>query len=251
MGAKYAFLWKVHAILAPKRYLEIGVRKGRSLSCALSSTRAVGIDPSPEIAFPVSHRTTIETMTSEEYFQGTTETDGSDCYDLVLIDGLHLSEQVMYDFIASEKHSCTQSVILIDDVLPPDKASASRERGDTRNWAGDVWKVVPILAEFRPELNVRTIAIPPAGMAVVEGVDPGSSALEAQWEQILSFASGLDYDMELEEVRRRLARPEEVLRGWEPGRTWGRRLVCAMGRAGRWSRLMTWRLLRKTQSLRV
>jgi len=36
-------------------------------------------------------------------------------------------------------------------------------------WTGDVWKIVPALIKFRPDLRVFTIACPPTGLTVVCG----------------------------------------------------------------------------------
>ena len=67
------------------------------------------------------------------------------------IDGMHLFENALQDFINVELWSNEASIIAIDDVFPRSQEEAKRER-ETKKWCGDVWRVLACLAETRPDL---------------------------------------------------------------------------------------------------
>ena len=60
---------------------------------------------------------------------------------LAFIDGMHLFEFALRDFINLERACSRDAVILINDCNPPDSVAAARER-TTSFWTGDVWKLV-------------------------------------------------------------------------------------------------------------
>ena len=52
IGTYYGLLRRVHAVLEPQRYLEIGVHRGHSLALLQPDTHAVGVDPDPMVENP-------------------------------------------------------------------------------------------------------------------------------------------------------------------------------------------------------
>ncbi|HEX7670852.1 MAG TPA: hypothetical protein VF395_14755, partial [Polyangiaceae bacterium] len=44
-------------------------------------------------------------------------------------------------------------------------------------WVGDVWKVLEILLDHRPDLRITVVPTAPSGLVVVRGLDPHSSVL--------------------------------------------------------------------------
>ena len=113
-----AFLDQVHAKLRPETYLEIGIRNGTSL--ALSRARSVAIDPAFHITAEISCDVRLFRTSSDEYFNRAdplAPTDGRP-FDLAFIDGLHLFEFALRDFIHTERHSSAKTLIIFDDVLP-------------------------------------------------------------------------------------------------------------------------------------
>jgi glycosyltransferase involved in cell wall biosynthesis len=169
----------IHRMLRPDRYLEIGIRHGKSLS--LAQCEAVGVDPDPDVKFPLGDRTRVVAATSDGFFS--TVTTGP--FDLIFIDGMHLIEYVLRDFINSEKLASDRSAILIDDVCPNHASQAARSR-HTQVWTGDVWKILPILRKWRPELSLHLVDASPTGLLLVTGLNPRSTVLHESMGEILS-----------------------------------------------------------------
>jgi hypothetical protein len=220
-------LARFHELLRPRIYLEIGIDVGRTLSLAKPPTRVIGVDPaakadaSKRVERAFEAPTTLFALESDAFFEsGVAERalEGR-TVDLAFVDGLHLFEQALRDFLHIERHSGPGSVVLFHDCLPLTAATASRWRM-TGFWTGDVWKVVPILQELRPDLDVFLVPTYPTGLLVVTKLDPGSRVVERHLEAVVSawtpkeWSDGpLDPPLPLvpndwEAVRARLGRPE-------------------------------------------
>jgi hypothetical protein len=180
------FLEGVHERLAPRSYLEIGVRFGNSL--ALARSPSVGIDPAHEIRCDLREDATLFRETSDEFFarpDPLAPLGGPP--GLAFIDGMHLVEYALRDFVNVERHAHWSTVVVFDDVLPRREVEAARERR-TRAWAGDVYKMVGILARHRPDLLCLRIDAEPTGVMLVLGLDPDSAALDDRYERIVAKA---------------------------------------------------------------
>lgn len=105
------FLRHVHEILQPKRYLEIGVRWGHSLGVARCPT--IAIDPAFSINQELAAEIHLFRTTSDEYFarRDPLAPVGGQSFDLSFIDGLHLFEFALRDFIYAERHSRPQGLV--------------------------------------------------------------------------------------------------------------------------------------------
>ena len=179
------FLRAVHEQLAPEAYLEIGVRNGNSL--ALARCRAVGIDPAFAIHAELDGDVALFRTTSDEYFSRPdplAPTHGTP-FQLSFIDGLHLFEFALRDFIFAERHSAARGVIVFDDVLPRDVDEAARER-HTHGWTGDVFGVLQVLERYRPDLVVLPLDTRPTGLLAVVGLDPENTVLVDRFPEILA-----------------------------------------------------------------
>jgi hypothetical protein len=179
------FLPAVHARLAPSYYLEIGVRNGVSLS--LARCRRVGIDPAFSLTAELDGDVALFRTTSDEYFNrpDPLAATGGHPFDLAFIDGLHLFEFALRDFINTERHCTPRSVIVFDDVLPRSVDEAARVR-HTRSWTGDVYPVIEVLARYRPDLTVVPVGTRPTGLLVVLGLDPSSTVLTDAYDKIMA-----------------------------------------------------------------
>jgi hypothetical protein len=190
-----AWLARFHEALSPAVYLEIGVDAGRTLSLARPPTRAYGVDPSPVAPRTFAAPTRTFAMESDAFFSSP-RADAALAgtpVGLAFVDGLHLFEQALRDFTHVEKRAARESVVLFHDCLPLDRVTASRTR-KTGFWTGDVWKIVPILARHRPDLDVFVIPTYPTGLAVVTGLDPASAVLDGRFDRIASEFTPLQWD---------------------------------------------------------
>jgi len=190
-----AHLRRFHETLRPGVYVEIGVDAGRTLSLARPPTRAIGVDPAArEVGVDFAADTRLFPLESDAFFAAEAEEAlAGDPIDLAFVDGLHLCEQALRDFIHVERHAARDSVVLFHDCLPLDRATASRTRR-TGFWTGDVWKIVPVLARYRPDLEIFVVPAYPTGLFVVTRLDPSSTELAGRFDSIVAEFSPREWD---------------------------------------------------------
>jgi Glycosyl transferase family 2 len=181
------WLDRLYRSLAPEIVLEIGVYRGESLAVLRPPTVAIGVGANPTVCYPLKTETHIFAETSDEFFaQGRLERLlAGRPLSVAFIDGLHLYEQVLREFISLEAFCGQHSVLLIHDTVPLDESTQSRVQ-ETQFYTGDVWKAVLCLKHFRPDLDVFTIATPPTGLTVVTGLDPTSLVLRDRYEEAVA-----------------------------------------------------------------
>lgn len=177
------FLGRLHRTLQPRNYLEIGVWRGFSL--AKAKCPSIGIDPFPEISVTLKEHHRVMEMTAEDFFENHDPAGLVDPLDLAYIDGLHLLEHALADFMRVEACSHPGTLIVIDDVFPNHPAQASRQRV-TKAWTGDVWKIRTILALARPDLVLVPIDTHPTGSLLVVGADPTNRTLWDAFDLIMA-----------------------------------------------------------------
>lgn len=177
----YEVLEWLHRDLRPKHYLEIGVRRGRSLGLAMPPTIALGIDPFPEVDQCWNTETCVLPVTSTEFFatHGLREFFGTDRFSFAFVDGLHHFEQVIDDIFNLERYAGPESVIAIHDTLPLDEKTAAGRRR-TEFYTGDVWKIIPFLKHSRPDLELITIRTAPSGLTLIRQLNPSRARSGAE-----------------------------------------------------------------------
>lgn len=188
---RHELLSGIHKVSHPATYLEIGIATGKSL--ALSRTRSIGIDPQFSIEQELECDVQLHRTPSDKYFA---RPDACSFFEgvpleLAFIDGMHLSEYALRDFMNVEKHMSPAGVVVMDDMLPRNDLEAARERR-TRGWAGDVFKVANILLKFRPDLTVIPVNTHPTGTVIVLGLDPESRVLEDNYDEALAICTTAD-----------------------------------------------------------
>jgi hypothetical protein len=181
----YTFLAELHRRLAPRAYLEIGIREGGSL--AQAHCRSVGIDPAFVITAELDTDVALFRTTSDEYFArpDPLAPTGGIPFDLSFIDGLHLFEFAFRDFIYAERYSSPRGAIVFDDVLPRSIDEAARQR-HTLGWTGDVYGMLEVLAEYRPDLVVMPVGTLPTGLLLVTGLNPADTTLTDHFDEIIA-----------------------------------------------------------------
>ncbi len=186
-------LGKIHRHLQPRTYVEIGVGLGGSFAEVLPDTKAIGVDPILRILSPVNGKAKFFPLESDDFFSkhDLLEELGAPV-SLAFIDGMHLFEYALRDFTNIERCCSPESVILVHDCYPRTRESAARE-ATSDNWCGDVWKLMLCLKDYRPELQVSVLDVPPAGLGIVTGVVPRSTLLRSRYEEILARYKDLDY----------------------------------------------------------
>ena len=180
-------LAELHRVLEPAFYLEIGVRHGNSL--ALAGCPAIGVDPAPEVVRMLPATAFLSTMTSDDFFAGLAAASLPRAPDLAFIDGMHLFEYALRDFMNIERLSTATTLIAIDDIFPSHPDQAARERR-TRVWTGDVWKLHRCLAELRPDLVLLALDTSPTGLLLVTGLDPDNRVLWDHYDRIVREHGG-------------------------------------------------------------
>jgi len=186
----YGLLRRIHELVQPELYVEIGVHQGHSLAFVGDHTRIVGIDPQPAVD-PIPANATIVTATSDEFFADPVALNHQ-TIDLGFVDGLHWWEQALRDVAYLEQHSRPNGVILLHDGNPIDEVTAARER-TTAVWSGDVWKAVVALRRFRPDLQVVTADVAPTGLTIVTGLDPDNRDLHQRFNEISAAIEPLEW----------------------------------------------------------
>jgi hypothetical protein len=191
----YTVLRWIHQLVRPETYIEIGIRQGGSLRCASPETICVGIDPDPAVCEVLPATARVFAVTSDTFFatQNLSYILGEPKFSLAFIDGLHLFEQALRDFINLEKWASRESIVLIHDCLPLDTVTSSRTRS-SHFYSGDIWKLALCLKKYRPELKIATIRTGPTGLCVAGGLDRASTVLTTIYENCVAEFVPLTFD---------------------------------------------------------
>ncbi|HEX4111546.1 MAG TPA: class I SAM-dependent methyltransferase [Stellaceae bacterium] len=191
-------LARLHAYLKPSTYFEIGTSAGGTLK--LANCKSLAIDPAFQIntnAIGAKPSCMLFQCTSDRFFRDHSPSAifGS-AVDLAFLDGLHLFEQLLRDFLNTERHCASDSVVALHDCVPADRWMAERvyteeckkESQRPGWWTGDVWKCLPALKKYRPDLRILVVDAAPTGLVLITNLDPKSSVLgENYWKIVDEF----------------------------------------------------------------
>lgn len=145
-------------------YLEVGLERGNTFR-GVNAKLKIGVDPQPQISKPFEvNNMNVMQKTSDSFYE-----ENSSKFDFIFLDGFHTWEQTYKDLINSLKVLTKRGWILIDDIVPSDEYAALRSQIDCQvfkhakgipnnYWMGDVYKIVPLLDKFHPELDFVTLA---------------------------------------------------------------------------------------------
>jgi hypothetical protein len=72
-------------------------------------------------------------------------------------------------------------------------AERERKNGDIQRepatwdfWTGDIWKIIPTLKKYRPDLTVLMFDCPPTGLLLLANLNAYSTALQDNYDQIVA-----------------------------------------------------------------
>ena len=181
----YDFLVRVHQLLKPRFYTEIGVEYGNSLR--LADCPALGIDPAPQLTEPLDPRHQLSLTTSDDFFMLTDAASQLRPIDLSYIDGMHQIEFAMKDFMHMELYCHASSVVIVDDIYPAHALQGARLR-QSRFWTGDVWKIIKIFENTRPDLILLPLDTSPTGSLLVLGLDPKNRTLWEKFDVLMDLS---------------------------------------------------------------
>lgn len=197
-----------------ERYLEIGVCGGKTFA-NICCDAAVGVDPHYLLNSNImlnKKRAFLFQMTSDVFFRSVDVKkflDGAP--DLSFLDGMHKFEYLLRDFINVERISERHSLIAMHDCLPLNATMANRSEKIAKElgagtsyenwWTGDVWKLIPILKAYRPDLKLIAVDAPPTGLLFVTNLDPESRVLDDEYLDIVEgFLPGTAGDEKFEKL---------------------------------------------------
>lgn len=225
-------LARLHATLGPRTYLEIGCSTGDSL--ALAPCASLVIDPDPQITdltrvMGNKPSCAVYRMTADAFFASHDPIAIlGDPVEIAFLDGLHLCEFLLRDFLNTERFCRPDSIIVMHDCLPIEWPMAERQPGTPplrpevgNAWTGDIWRTALALRRHRPDLSITALSAPPTGLVCVTRLDPTFSTRPENWEACVRDMLSLDLaEIGLEQVFAELGvAPTDAL-GTTPPEMW-------------------------------
>jgi hypothetical protein len=194
-GRKYQrALAALHRDLRPEWYLEVGCFKGNTLT--LAEGNVIGVDPNFKLEKDVvkgREQCLLYQMESDTFFDRKILKKLGVKPDFAFLDGMHLFEFLLRDFINTEEAADRSTVVALHDCCPRNVEMAARDRS-TRDWAGDVWKVLVILLRERPDLDIKVYDARPTGLVVVSNLNPKSKTLRKKYDDLVEEFTNVDLD---------------------------------------------------------
>ena len=143
-----------------KTYLEIGVRNPDDCFNLINCETKHSVDPGYE-----NDENQVDYQYTSDTFFKLLENKGLNLlttykWDVIFIDGLHISNQVEKDILNSLNHLSENGVIVLHDCNPLNLWMAREDfiiDGIAHGWNGTVWKSIYKLRATRPDLFVCTV----------------------------------------------------------------------------------------------
>jgi hypothetical protein len=183
----YRFLKRLHETLLFDWYMEVGCRSGQSFAPVRSKTIAVDPFFRAEINIigskPQLH---VFQQASDDFFASGFLAKNRIKLGVSFLDGMHLFEFLLRDFINTEAQSAANGVIIMHDCVPFNHVMTTRDLANLPRgaWTGDVWKLVPILQTYRPDLKLTMLDSRPTGLLCVSNLAPRNRVLTKNYDQI-------------------------------------------------------------------
>jgi hypothetical protein len=189
-GIRYPrVLAAIHEAMLFDCYLEIGCRTGTTV--ALSQSRTIAVDPFFQVrADVIANKPALHVMqmTSDDFFDSGFLARNDMALSFSFLDGMHLFEFLLRDFRNAEANSRPGAVIAMHDCVPAGVPMTTRDLDNLPpgSWTGDVWKLIPILRKYRPDLTLTVLNAAPTGLVLVGGLDPANRVLFDRYDEIVT-----------------------------------------------------------------
>jgi hypothetical protein len=189
LGVRYLeFLSELHFRTLFDWYLEIGCRTGTSFAPVRSKT--IAVDPYFRANINIIGRKPalhVFQATSDDFFASGFLQRNEIRLSVSFLDGMHLFDFLLRDFIGTEAASNPKGVVMMHDCVPLNLEMTTRDLSAIKGaWTGDVWKIVPILRKWRPDLKLTMLDLRPTGMLCVTNLSPGNTVLQDNYEAIVA-----------------------------------------------------------------
>lgn len=202
--AYFEVMADISAKRSTKCYLEIGINTGLHLQ-HVSTDLGICIDPAFNLSENImkkKNKLHLYQVTSDAFFADQDSIDSlTGQIDFAFLDGMHLFEYLVRDFYNTESIAGRNSLIAMHDCLPLNTEMTHRDFShslqigqNTRHpnfWTGDVWKIIPILKKYRPDLVLICVETPPTGIVFVTNLDPENNVLQDNYIEIIKEFSTL------------------------------------------------------------
>jgi Glycosyltransferase 61 len=178
------YLLRFLNLIQPKNYVEFNTTDGKLFSHLQCPCIGIGehyeIKSSIKIPLKLFRCKTIQFFEKYKLYE-LLENSTLSCS---FIDHAHHFEDVLKNFIELEKASNNLTLVALDNVLPRSGEEASRVRVIDR-WMGDVWKIVLVLREYRPDLKIVVIDDRGTGLIFITNLDSQSTTLQDSLNEII------------------------------------------------------------------
>lgn len=200
----YEFLNRIHGRYIFNDYFEIGSRDGKSLR--FSNSPSIAIDPFFQLKSDFlgnKDYTLLFQEKSEEFFKNTIKQFPHLSCEFAFIDGLHLFEAALRDFVNLNSIAKSNALFLFHDCLPWNYEMTTRDYHSLAKnapWTGDIWKLIPIFLDAGMSNEMCVIPSAPSGILAVINPKKNSlrkleehfKAIESQWKNISLEQYGLN-----------------------------------------------------------
>jgi len=197
-GLRYRrYFAKLHAAGVFDWYMEVGCRNG--LSMAPARGKAIAVDPFFRFETNIINEKpallAFQQKSDDFFASGILQKLGIRI-DYSLLDGMHLFEYLLRDFMNTEPLTTPGGVIALHDCCPYTTAMTSRDLDNLPKgpWTGDVWKLIPILQQYRPDLKIDVLDCKPSGLVLLTNVDPSNRVLQENYDRIVADWTDVDID---------------------------------------------------------
>jgi len=190
IGQRYTdFLDQLHSRMVFDWYLEIGCRAGRTFAPVRGKT--IAVDPFFKLEGNIlgaKPQLLIFQQTSDDFFASGVLEALKIRLSFAFLDGMHLFEYLLRDLIHTEARADPGGVIALHDCLPFSERMLTRDLQNLPQgaWTGDVWKLIPILRQYRPDLELTVLNCRPTGLVFLSNLDPENTVLRENYDRILA-----------------------------------------------------------------